>query len=202
MAKIPIMLLAAGEASRMRQPKQLLLWDNIPLINNRIETLQATGQPIITVLGANAQLILPFLSHLNVKVVVNTQWIKGMGSSIETGTKYIQDEYPDSEGIMIALVDQPMISSNHFCQLIHHFQPGERQIILSVSVNGGGWEGAPVIFDRYYFEDLQQLASGEGAKSVIRRYPDKVVRVITDDCLEDIDTPERYLELQKLFNNA
>ena len=199
MAKLPILLLAAGEASRMREPKQLLLWDNKPLINNRIETIQATGQPILAVLGANAQLILPFLNHLNVKVIVNTQWIKGMGSSIEAGIKYIQDEYPDSEGIMIALVDQPLISTNHFNQLIHHFQPGEKQIVISVS--GTGWEGVPAIFDRYYFEDLQQLSSGEGAKSVIHRYPDKVVRVIAEDCLEDIDTPERYLELKKLFNN-
>ena len=199
MAKLPIFLLAAGEASRMRQPKQFLLWDGRPLINNRIETLQATGQPVIVVLGANAQLILPFLNHLDLKVIVNAQWIKGMGSSIEAGTKYIQDEYPDSEGIMIALVDQPLISTNHFNRLIHHFQPVEKQIVISVS--GTGWEGAPVIFDRHYFEDLQQLSSGEGAKSVIRRYPDKVVRVIADDCLEDIDTPERYLELQKLFNN-
>ncbi len=199
MAKLPILLLAAGEASRMGRPKQLLLWDNKYLINNRIETIQATGQPIIVVLGANDQLILPFLSHLSVRVIVNTQWIEGMGTSIEAGTKYIQDEYPESEGILIALVDQPLITTNHFCQLIHHFQPGGKQIILSVSATG--WEGSPVIFDRYYFEDLQQLASGEGAKSVIHRYPDKVVRVIADDCLEDIDTPERYLELQKLFNN-
>ncbi len=199
MAKLPILLLAAGEALRMRQPKQMLLWDGMPLINSRIETIQATGQPIIVVLGANAPLILPIINQLNVKVIVNKQWNNGMSSSIEAGTKYIQDEFPDSEGIIIALVDQPMISTKHFCRLIDHFQSGEKQIIQSVSANG--WEGVPVIFDRYYFDDLQQLTSGEGAKSVIRRYPDKVVKIVAEDCLEDIDTPERYFELKKLFCN-
>ena len=199
MAKLPILLLAAGESSRMGQPKQLLEWSDKPLIINRIETLQGTGQPIVIVLGANSQLVMPFLENLNVEIVLNLQWSEGMGSSVANGIKFIRNEYPDAEGVMIVLVDQPLITSTHFCRLIDQFQPGAKQIINSVSTNG--WEGVPAVFDRSYFEELQQLNSGEGAKSVIRRYPDKVVRMVAEECLEDIDTPEKYQELRKRFES-
>ena len=43
MAKIPILLLAAGSSSRMGQPKQLLPWGNQTLIEHQIHMLQQTG---------------------------------------------------------------------------------------------------------------------------------------------------------------
>ena len=52
-AKIPIILLSAGAGSRMGRIKPLLDWHGTPLIVSRINELQKTKQPIITVLGAH-----------------------------------------------------------------------------------------------------------------------------------------------------
>ncbi len=85
MAKIPILLLAAGGSSRMGQPKQLLPWGNRTLIEHQILTLQKAGQPVNVVLGSNSDLVMPVIEKYPVNIFVNPNWESGMGSSISFG---------------------------------------------------------------------------------------------------------------------
>jgi molybdenum cofactor cytidylyltransferase len=58
----------------------------------------------------------------------------------------------------------------------------------------GSRHGHPVLFDRSVFDELRRAPLTEGAKAVIRAFPDRVVNVAVDDegCLSDIDTPADY----------
>lgn len=197
MDKIPIILLAAGSSSRMGKSKQLLTWGKQSLIEFQIRKLQKTDNPVNVVLGANSQLIKPVIEKMEVNFIVNYNWKNGMGSSIATGIHRVIQQFPLAEGVLITLVDQPLVTTNHLETMLNSFCPGEQQIIVSQS--SSGWKGVPVLFDKYYFDDLKKLRGDEGAKSILQQHQKTVISVNCDDILEDVDTPESYLNLYAQF---
>ena len=195
MADIPFILLAAGGSSRMGQPKQLLPWGKKTLIEQRIHSLLKTGNPVNVVLGANSNLVIPVIEKYNINIVVNNQWRLGMGSSISTGINNLMKDFPASEGVVITLVDQPLVTHEYFQRMLKKFQPGQQQIIISKS--SSGWKGVPVLFDSCYFKDLQNLQGDDGAKKVIQKHKNTVKYIECGNLLEDMDTPDAYQKMIK-----
>lgn len=198
MVEIPLLLLAAGGSSRMGTPKPLLKWGDQTLIEHRIRTCLGTGQPVIVILGSGAEEIQPLLDHFSVELFINKDWEEGMGSSIQCGIKEMKKTFPGAEGVIIALVDQPLVSHQHFRKMINLFDPGAEKIL--VSRDKSGLQGVPVLFDRSYFDTLQEIKRDKGAKSIIRQHPDEVQIVPCDEVLDDMDTPRDYLRLLRLFS--
>lgn len=190
MAEIPVLLMAAGGSTRMGQPKQLLPWGNSSLIEHQIGVLKKTQNPVIVVLGFNADQVVPIIEKTGVQIVINGNWEKGMGGSISLGIRNIFSKFPDADGALITLLDQPMVTYSYLEKMKSTFKPWNSQILVSQS--GTGWEGVPVLFDKCYFNDLAKLCNDEGAKKVIQKYEDRVMTLNAGNILEDIDTPESY----------
>ena len=81
---IAAILLAAGESTRMGRPKQLLDWQDQPLVAAQTQTLLAAGcRPVVVVLGAHASRVRPALpARADVQVTTNRNWRSGRASSI------------------------------------------------------------------------------------------------------------------------
>ncbi|QGY45966.1 NTP transferase domain-containing protein [Maribellus comscasis] len=195
MDKIPILLLAAGNSSRMGSPKQLLPWGNQTLIEHQIETLLESDQPVNVVLGANSKAVIPLIKKFEINVFINKNWEKGMGSSIASGICQLSEKSPSATGVLITLLDQPLITATHIKKMATGFTPGNRQIIVSQSASG--WRGVPVIFDKIYFEELGRLDGEKGAKILIQRHKQSVTEIACGEILEDMDTPESYQKMIK-----
>ncbi|MBV5313151.1 MAG: nucleotidyltransferase family protein [Prolixibacteraceae bacterium] len=199
MAKIPILLLAAGGSTRMGQPKQLLPWDGQTLIEHQIQTLLKTGHPVSVVIGSNSDLIIPVIENFPVNVLINTDWESGMGSSISFGIDQIIQKFPDADGVLITLLDQPLLTTSYFQKMLGAYQPDSQQIIVSQSASG--WTGVPVLFDRCYLKELSELSNDEGAKKITKRHEESVILMEGGELLLDMDTPETYQQLlSKYFN--
>ena len=199
MAKVPIILLAAGASSRMGQPKQLLPWGEQTLIEHQIQTLMQSGESVIVVLGAHADRIWPVVEKYPVTIVLNDDWETGMAGSIACGINEIGLQHPNADGILITLVDQPLISIGHFNGILNAFEEGCRQIIASTSSEG--WLGVPALFDKCYFSELRNLQGEKGAKTLIQQYPTQIKTLECNEIIRDIDTLESYQDLyQKHFN--
>lgn len=198
MTNIHALLIAAGESKRMGEPKQLLPWGNKTLMEHQIEVLQKADLQISVVLGANAKLIQKTIEHLKVEIAHNDHWNMGMGNSISCGAKGIHSNKNSYDGILIALVDQPLITSQHFQTMIDRFEPGKNQIIVSKSETGV--TGPPVLFDITYLDELMELRGEAGAKPIIKNHQEKVILIPCQSSLEDIDTPEAYQRLLKMAN--
>jgi molybdenum cofactor cytidylyltransferase len=190
MTDVMILLLAAGSSTRMGQPKQLLAWGDASLIEHQILTLIKTGNPVSVVLGSNADLIIPVVEKYDVSIFINQNWEKGMGSSISYGTCQIIKNLPGSEGVLITLLDQPLITTSYIEKMLLSFRPGSQQIIASRTASGR--TGVPVLFDKIYFKDLAELGNDEGAKKILQRYSENVISLEGGNLLEDIDTPQSY----------
>ncbi len=200
MAEIPVLLLAAGASRRMGRPKQLLPWGDKTLIEHQVSVLMETGNPVCVVLGSNCKMIAPLIEKLNVKIVINNDWESGMGSSVACGVGSLIRDLPDPLGVLITLLDQPLIPVDHFRRMISEFKPGIQQIIVSGSVSG--WKGVPALFDRHYFEDLTELNGDQGARKIIDDNLGKVTTIICEESLEDMDTPESYRNILGKYINS
>lgn len=190
MAEIPILLLAAGASSRMGQPKQLLPWGNQTLIEYQIQTLLKTSNPVNLVIGSNSDLILPVIEKYPVNIFINTDWESGMGSSISFGIREINQKFSDADGVLITLLDQPLLTASYFQKMLDAFQSGSQKILSSCSASG--WTGVPVLFDQCYFKELTGLKKEEGAKKIVKRHEENVILLDGGELLEDMDTPETY----------
>lgn len=197
MAKVPIILLAAGASSRMGQPKQLLPWGEQTLIEHQIHTLLKTGNPVNVVLGSNSNLIIPVIEKFPVNIFINTDWESGMGSSISLGINRIIQKFPDANGVLITLLDQPLITTSYIDKMLGTFQPGSQQIIVSHSTSG--WTGVPVLFDKCYFNELSELKNEDGAKKIANRHEENVILLDGGEIMEDMDTMQTYRQLLTKF---
>ncbi len=193
MASIPILLLAAGSSTRMGQPKQLLPWGDKTIIEHQIQTLKDTGNPVVIVLGCNSEKIIPIIKNASVSFLVNENWEKGMGSSIAVGIKFLKKVLPNANGVIISLIDQPLVTTSHIKNLIKNFQSDKKQIVSSVSDQG--WAGVPALFDKFYFDELANLNGKEGAKKIIKKHASKVRQINGGKLLEDMDTFAKYQQM-------
>ena len=194
MIKAEILLLTAGKSSRMGQPKALLSIKGQPLISYQINRLKELGLPITVVLGAYADAISKVVTSKEVRLILNKDFEKGMGSSIAFGTTSIQNTNPEIDAILVCAIDQPLIPLDHFKNLLSTASKTNFSIIQSLSEVG--WRGIPTLFKSNHFKALSKLTGDEGAKSIIQNHRSTVKAVkAPSDSLIDIDTYEQYQSL-------
>ncbi len=188
-----IIILAAGNSSRLGQPKQLLDYQGKTLLRHTVEQALAVSSRVIVITGSeNSGIEQETGSALTVQ---NESWQEGMASSIHKGLNEMLVTYPETENILITVCDQPHIDASVFSELIEKKQSSGKGIMAS---HYSGTLGTPVLFSRSYFNDLLQLSGQEGAKKLLVKYRDDVGQVMFEKGSVDIDTPEDY---QKLINN-
>src|SRR3954465_11585648 len=105
-------VLAPGESSRLGTPKQLVLYQGLPLVARAARAaLNGGADPVVVVLGANAERVSAALSGIPVIPVLNPEWARGMGTSVATGVRAILDQNPSTGGVLIMLADQPLVGA-------------------------------------------------------------------------------------------
>ena len=188
MLKFGVVLLAAGNSSRMGSPKQLLEYKGKPLVRHASEVALAShASLVIVVLGANSDAVHTAISDLAVMTVENERWPEGMGTSIRAGIEVAQQCQLD--GVILALADQPLITPATFDRLIAHHIVAGKKIVAS---RYAGTVGVPVLFDKQYFANLLALTPDQGCKGLIQRYAEPEGLLDCPEAEIDIDTPEDY----------
>jgi len=172
----------------MGSPKQLLAYQGRPLIRHAAETALASGcDPVMVVLGSNAGEIRAALEGLDVVVVENTDWEKGIGSSIRAGISGA--EIMGCDGAVLALADQPLITAEILKRLVEEHEETGRPIIAS---EYSGTVGVPAFFTREFFPKLTSLLPSEGCQAVILANLEQSIRISCPEAETDIDTPGDY----------
>ncbi len=189
-----LILLAAGAATRMGRPKQLLAVQGQPLLRYLVEkSLTAPVTPIIVILGAQAAVIRPCLDGLPVEIVEHAGWAEGMGSSLRTGIAALATCSPASTGVVIALADEPNLSADHITALIETHRRTGQPIVASAY---GTIRRPPVFFAKKYFAALAALQGEAGASQLLRDYAPEVATVALT-VVHDLDAPADYADYLK-----
>ncbi|MBC7826209.1 MAG: nucleotidyltransferase family protein [Chitinophagaceae bacterium] len=192
---IGLILLAAGESSRLGTPKQLLLHDDRTLLQHSLQAASdSDARPVIVVLGANADTIKRGINGSNGHVIINTEWQEGMASSIRFGINALVRMSPFAEGTILMVCDQPYVSPTLLNNLITtHKETGKPVVACSY----GNTFGPPVFFHKTMFPELLQLRGDVGAKGIIRQHVDDVELIPFPKGNMDIDTEADYKKLSK-----
>lgn len=192
---IGLILLAAGNSTRLGRPKQLLDYRGRSLLRRAaLEALATDCRPVIAVLGASADESKIELHDLPVQIVLNERWVEGMGSSIRTGLAALEAAGEATEAVIVMLCDQPLIDARMIERLIAAHDP-RRNLIVAAAY--GGTRGVPALFGRALFPALRDLRGHEGARKIIARddLQDKVAEVQLPEAATDIDTALDYQTL-------
>lgn len=196
--KIAVLILAAGEASRMQHPKQLLAWKETTLLNHSITTVSnLRNARCFVVLGAHKDVILPTITHPSVSVLYNENWKQGMGASISVGVKNIRSQAA-FDALLILLADQPLVHTTYLQQLIDTFITSKKGIVASQYTKTT--LGVPAIFDAKYFKQLEALKDDIGAKYIIKTNSVDAHSIEASGIIGDIDTSEVYTNLYKKYH--
>jgi molybdenum cofactor cytidylyltransferase len=164
-AGVRALLLAAGESTRMGQPKQVLPWRGQPLVAYQVEQLQAAGAAdVIVVVGHAADIVTPVAEASGARVVFNPDYRNGRAGSIRMGAAAIAD---DTHAVITISVDQPRTAALIRRVLDAHLN----STALITTPEHGGRRGHPVIFDGSLLPELRAVTEQqEGLRAVVRRH--------------------------------
>lgn len=193
--KIAGLLLAAGQSTRMGQPKQLLDWKGRPLVAH-IATAALASQlaGLTVVVGAAEAQVRAALRDLPVQIVTNPAYAEGIGASLAVGLRALP---ADADAAMVLLVDQPLVTARLINELVEVYRAAPAALALVPVYRGQ--RGNPVIVAAGLFAELQTLRGDTGARAVFNRYADQIVWHETNDpaIITDADTPEAWRALQE-----
>jgi len=187
-------LLAAGNSSRMGEPKALLDYKGSTFIDTILNHLQQSGcDPVMSILGNAGDMICKCTNVNQYECHSNPSPDKGMLSSLKVAI----EKLPQScDGFILALVDHPAVKESTYSEMIQTARQNPDRIIIPKFF---GSNGHPVFFGRRFFNDLMKTPEDEGARLVVHQQMHNVHYLDVEDegILYDIDTPE---ELNKWTN--
>ncbi len=172
-----IILLAAGESSRMGQPKQLLPWRGLPLLAYQMRQAQATtAGEIIVVLGSNAAALRSIANAhagpARTRIVVNRRWRQGKTASIKAGLRALSRK---PSAVMLLSVDQPRPRAILQRLLDAHAAAAAPRITVPAH---RGAHGHPPVFTGSLLPDLLAVSEATlGLRAVLHRHRDALQAV-------------------------
>ena len=189
---VGVLCLAAGQASRMGRPKQLLAWKGKPLLGHALETALHVARPgaCVVVGGAYPEEIEAVAaSYPGVQTVRNPDWATGMGSSIACGVRALLAATPTLDGILIMLADQPLVQIAQVEALLQAWESTEADF---VAAHYEGQPGVPALFSAPLFPSLLGLQGQAGAKALFKNPALQGILLPMPEAACDLDTPEEW----------
>jgi molybdenum cofactor cytidylyltransferase len=188
-----IIILAAGNSSRLGEAKQLLTFRNKTLLKHVVdEALAVPGTLTIVVTGSEKERLAMELEGSDAVTCYNAEWAQGMSASIRVGLNKLKEMEPEVACCIIAVCDQPYITSGVFKGLLEKLQETSCGIIASSYADTAG---TPVLFGSPYFDDLLSLKGHEGAKKLLNIYAQQVLLCPFPNGEVDVDTRQDYQNL-------
>lgn len=133
------------------------------------------------------------MPDLLVKIVEVTEPNLGMSASIQAGVKAAGQ---NCDSILIMLADMPDIQPHHIDKIVKSHDPKNGHKIVC-PIDPSGQIGHPVLFDISYYNQLMELTGDRGAKSILQKEKDFVLKIPMDfSVTTDLDTPKDWAKWQ------
>ncbi|BFH63979.1 nucleotidyltransferase family protein [Paenibacillus azoreducens] len=183
-------IMASGQSTRMGRNKLFLKYQGQTFLERILNLAKKAGffETILVITPEDAAgCFLPEDIH----VVYNRQSDLGQSAAVRLGTREAT-----GDGYLYLPVDQPLLTLEILEAII---QRGTHDNI--VFPLKAGEPQSPVYFGADFYEELLQVSGSSGGREVRNNHKDAWVQVaVSEEYLEDIDTPADYENLlQKVF---
>ncbi len=180
-------VLAAGLSRRMGKANKLLIeLDGTAIVRRVVSTALAAGlDPVVVVLGYQADKVRDKLAGMPVSLVVNARPTAGLSSSLRAGIHALGE---DVLAVVVLLGDMPWVEARDVADLVAACDPAAgREICVPVH---DGHRGNPVLWSSRFFRQLSGVLGDRGARRLLERHAAAVHEVPAGPgVLLDVDTP-------------
>lgn len=176
-------LLAAGAGTRFADPQHKLLAviESRAVVSHALASLVGASFDAVAVVTGAVNLAEPLAeAGSDIAVIPNERWRTGISSSVRCAARWASAE--GHEAMVVGLADQPFVTSAAWQTVAAGAAP------IAVGTYGGQRRN-PVRLAREVWPLLPHDGD-EGARTVIRRFPEIVVPVACEGSPDDIDTVE------------
>jgi molybdenum cofactor cytidylyltransferase len=188
-------LLAAGGSTRLGRPKAFLELEGVSFVRRLAGELAAVASPALVIAPPTAGPFAREIQGTGARLVVNHRPQRGIGFSLAVAVQAVEQFAPETEALLVALVDQPLADRALFTSL------------RAAAAGGSGWAtseyvgaiGPPALFPREAFEELAALDGDRGARALLERAGELVARVPFPGGALDVDTEADYERLVSGF---
>lgn len=192
---------AAGQSTRMGQPKLLLPLHGKPLIAWTIAAWQQSRvDHVLIVVRPDDHELAEAVRRAGAEAVIPSVAPPDMKASIQAALRSIEQHGAPSlqDAFLVAPADMPRLSPAIIHRLVELHQSGCREQILVPELRGE--RGHPVLFPWAMAANVFQLNSDEGLNAIVdrsqpRRVPCADLVAQDDNPFADIDTPADYRQL-------
>jgi molybdenum cofactor cytidylyltransferase len=187
---ISAIILAAGQSKRMGQPKMLLPWGNLTVIEHVIVTFMNAGiEDILVVTGGAHERVQEVIRRYRVRNAHNSESVTGeMLSSLQLGLHSMPEL---TQAALIGLGDQPQIQreSIRFISEAYH---SSKSLLIVPSFQMK--RGHPWLVARSLWHEILELRPPQTPRDFLNAHAAKIqyVNIGTPTVLADLDTPEDY----------
>ncbi len=192
-------ILAGGCSKRFGSPKQILNLEGKYLLEYVLEAaLGSSLHHLVLVLGYKHQTILQKLGaglhYPRLQIVINDRYQEGQSTSLQAGLLNLPGFF---RSVMFLLGDQPLLDSGTIDHLLERFRFAGKDICVPVCNHKAG---NPTIFKYTMYRQLLAINGDIGAREIIRKNSERVLRVEIENprCFIDIDSRQDLEKLQSM----
>ncbi|MCK5761790.1 MAG: nucleotidyltransferase family protein [Candidatus Izimaplasma sp.] len=174
-------ILAGGYSSRIKKNKMTLIYNDLPIICNVIESMKDCCNKIVVVTGYYHEEVSEVVSkYKQVVVKRNDNYDLGMFSSVIAGVTEVNNDFFLTPG------DYPLIRKETFKQLL------DASGVIKVPIFNNR-KGHPIFTSQELIEPLLNESIDSNLKVFRDRYTVNYIETSDEGVLIDVDTMEDYL---------
>ncbi|SFS51956.1 CTP:molybdopterin cytidylyltransferase MocA [Sulfitobacter marinus] len=191
-SNIPIILLAAGQSTRMGGRDKLLeVVDGMPLLRRQaLMALAAKAGPVFVTLPPWPHPRYDTIDDLKVTIVPVPDAAEGVNTSIRRGVAALP---PDTTAAMVLLADLPDLTTADLVTCLAAVDFGSSMSIWRGATQDGK-PGHPIIFTARHFAALTDLRGDSGGRDIVAaaQAQTHLIPLPGKHARRDLDTPEAW----------
>ena len=187
------LVLAAGASTRLGRNKLFLELEGESLLLRAVRRVSNAGlDPVVVVLGYEADRAREALSGMRCVPIVNADYGQGVNSSVRAGITAVSH----AAAAVVVLADMPLVTTAMIATLVDRYRTSAAPLVIS---DYGGVNAPPMLYDQSLFGELGSM-QGEGCgRQVVKRHRNEALTVSwPPDALIDLDVPEDYERVKAL----
>jgi molybdenum cofactor cytidylyltransferase len=188
---ITAIILAAGDSTRMGEPKMLMPWGRSTVLQTVISTFQAADVRDILLVTGGAREQVERLVGKTVQTIYNENYKKsGMLGSIQIG---LTAKMREASAALICLGDQPQVQEGSVRSVCDTFLKTRSNLVVPSFQKQ---RGHPWLVARALWDEILLMRDPETMRDFLSRHEKEIKYAYCDTptILQDVDTPEDYLK--------